>query len=97
MARLVLVQVFGPSFVYGRQWLSECGREWALEFKADIGTSGKGVQGIDLVSLSPEGRIAEFTVLARPPNAVKQLKEEMMARVPMRLAKLKAKQALGLV
>jgi len=28
---------------------------------------------------------------------VKQLKEEMMARVPMRLAKLKAKQALGLV
>ena len=24
-------EVFGPSFTYGRQWLSPCGREWALE------------------------------------------------------------------
>ena len=42
------------------------------------------------------GRIKEFTVLARPPNAVDALKGAMMQKVPMRLAKLKAKQALGL-
>ncbi len=69
--------------------------EWALEFTADIADSGKTVHGIDLVSLCEEGQIAEFTVLARPPNAVEQLKSEMMRRVPVRLAALKAKQALG--
>ena len=91
-----VAEVFGPSFRYGRQWLSDDGHEWALEFEADVCASGKTVHGIDLVSLCAEGRISEFTVLARPPNAVSELKKEMMARVPIRLAKLKAKQALGL-
>jgi len=89
-------EVFGPSFRYGRQWLSDDGHEWALEFSADIGTSGKTVHGIDLVSLDGDGLICEFTVLARPPNAVEALKSEMMRRVPVRMAALKAKQALGL-
>lgn len=88
--------VFGTSFRYGRQWLSDDGREWALEFSADVAATGKQIDGIDLVSLSEDGRIREFTVLARPPNAVAALKSEMMMRVPLRLAKLKAKQALGL-
>jgi hypothetical protein len=87
--------VFGESFTYHRQWLSEDGREWALEFTADIAGTKKSVTGIDLVSLCDSGRICEFTVLARPPNAVDALKSEMMRKVPMRLAKLKAKQALG--
>ena len=64
-------EVFGPSFTYGRQWLSDDGREWALEFSADVADSGKTVHGIDLVSLNEDGLIAEFTVLARPPNAVR--------------------------
>ena len=90
-------EVFGPSFKYGRQWLSDDGLEWALEFEADVGHSGKVVHGIDLVSLCEEtSRIKEFTVLARPPNAVAALKTAMMQRVPVRLAKLKARQALGL-
>jgi hypothetical protein len=89
-------EVFGKSFVYGRQWLSDDGREWALEFTANIGDSGKGLQGIDLVSLDEQGLIKEFTVLARPPNAVAELKSAMMRKVPVRLAGLKAKQALGL-
>lgn len=90
-------EVFGPSFTYGRQWLSDDGCEWALEFEASIGDTGKTVQGIDLVSLCEEsGRIKDFTVLARPPNAVEALKKAMMQKVPMRLAKLKARQALGL-
>lgn len=90
-------EVFGPSFRYGRQWLSDDAREWALEFSAGIGASGRTVHGMDLVSLDEEGLIREFTVLARPPNAVEALKAEMMRKVPVRMAALKARQALGLV
>ena len=89
-------EVFGPSFMYGRQWLSDDGREWALEFSAEVGNTGRTVHGIDLVSLSEQGKIAELTVLARPPNAVEALKGEMIRKVPMRIAALKAKQTLGL-
>ena len=90
-------EVFGPSFKYGREWLSDDGLEWALEFTATVGDSDKVVHGIDLVSLcSQTSRIKEFTVLARPPNAVKALKDAMMAKVPVRLAKLKAKQMMGM-
>ena len=61
------------------------------------GSAKTTVHGIDLVSLcETSGRIKEFTVLARPPNAVSALKDEMMRKVPVRLAALKAKQALGL-
>ena len=90
-------EVFGSSFQYGRQWLSEDGKEWALEFTAEIEDSGRTLQGMDLVSLCDEGLIRDFTVLARPPNAVAELKAAMMRRVPVRLAALKAKRALGLV
>jgi len=86
-------EVFGPSFTYGRQWLSPDGRNWCLEFSADIGTSGKRLMGVDMVRLDEFGRMEEFVVLARPPNAVAELKKEMMLRVPGRLAALKAKQA----
>ena len=79
-----------------RQWLSNDGRDWALEFEAQIGESGKTLHGIDLVNLSDDGLIAELSVLARPPNAVEALRQEMMRRVPVRLARLKARQALGL-
>ena len=81
-------EVFGSSFRYHRQWLSDDGREWALEFTAEIANSGKKLKGIDLVSLDEEGHIASFEVLARPPNAVAVLKQEMGRRVPEKLAKL---------
>eukprot|EP00697_Spironema_sp_BW2_P000197 gnl/Spiro4/10264_TR5457_c0_g1_i1.p1 gnl/Spiro4/10264_TR5457_c0_g1~~gnl/Spiro4/10264_TR5457_c0_g1_i1.p1 ORF type:complete len:220 (+),score=50.26 gnl/Spiro4/10264_TR5457_c0_g1_i1:40-699(+) len=84
-------EVFGPSFRYGRQWLSPDGREWALEFSANIGQSNLRIDGIDLVHLNDRGEISEFTVLARPPNSVEALKAEMMKRVPQRLALLKVK------
>ena len=89
-------EVFGTSFRYGRQWLSDDGREWALEFSAHVGSSAKTIHGIDLVSLDKDGLITEFTVLARPPNAVEALRNEMMQKVPVRMAALKVKQALGL-
>ena len=92
----MLFCLFGPSFTYGRQWLSDDGREWALEFSASVlGDKKSTVHGIDLVSLNEAGLISEFTVLARPPNAVAALKTAMMQRVPVKLAALKAKQALG--
>jgi hypothetical protein len=90
-------EVFGKSFTYGRQWLSEDGREWALEFTADISDTGKSIEGIDLVKLNDAGRIVDFTVLARPPSGVAALKSEMMKKVPPRLAALKSKQAFGSV
>ena len=84
-------EVFGPSFEYGRQWLSPDGKSWALEFTAKIGDSGKGITGIDLVELDDEGRIVDFVVLARPPNGVEELKKAMMMKVPPRMAMMKAK------
>jgi len=88
-------KVFGESFAYHRQWLSPDGREWALEFSADLGGSEKKqrLEGIDLVSLDEHGRITDFRVLARPPNAVSALKDEMMRKVPPRIAAMKLKQA----
>ena len=70
---------------------------WALEFSADIADTGKRIDGVDLVSLDGHGKIKEFAVLARPPNGVAALKDEMMRRVPMRLAAMKAKKAMGLL
>ena len=54
------------------------------------------LDGIDLVTLDEEGKMVDFTVMARPPNAVDELKKQMMMRVPVKIAALKAKQALGL-
>jgi hypothetical protein len=88
-------EVFGESFAYGRQWISNDGRDWALEFTAEVGDTGKSLEGIDLVKLNDAGHIVEFTVLARPPSGVAAMKSEMMKRVPHRLAALKSRQALG--
>ena len=88
-----VAKVFGPSFTYTRQFLSDDGRDWALEFHADIAETGKRLEGIDMVRLDEDGKIVDFAVLARPPNAVAALKDEMMRRVPPRLAALKVKQA----
>jgi hypothetical protein len=56
-------QVFGPSFVYDRQFVSADGKDWCLEFEADIeGDSKKRVQGVDLVRLDDDGMIAELCV-----------------------------------
>ena len=80
--------VFGPSFTYHRQWLSDDGKDWCLEFKAEIEGDNKSVvEGVDLVKLNDEGKIVDFRVLARPPNAVEALKNAMMRRVPGPMAR----------
>jgi len=81
-------RVFGPSFTYHRQWLSDDCREWALEFSTDVAGSGKTIRGIDLVSLSEEGRITDFRILAAPPTGVAVLKQEMGDRVPIAMQKM---------
>jgi hypothetical protein len=84
-------EVFGKSFKYGRQFISPDGRDWALEFTANIADSGKALTGMDVVKLDENGKIVDFYVIARPPNAIAELKKEMMARVPQRMVKMKAK------
>lgn len=88
-------EVFGPSFEYHRQWLSDDGHDWALEFTANIGASKYKIDGIDLVKLDENGQIIEFRVLARPPNAVTELKSEMMKKAGPRLVALKAKKSMS--
>ena len=99
-------EVFGTSFAYGRQWLSDDGLEWALEFTAAVPSEVNGgapltIHGIDLVTLCPEtSSIVEFSVLARPPKAIAALKAAMGTKAPViaaRVAKLKAKRALGMI
>jgi hypothetical protein len=85
-------EVFGPSFTYKRQWLSPDGHDWALEFTTEIGKSKLKIDGIDLVKLNQQGQIVDFTVLARPPNGVSELKSEMMKKAGPKIAALKAKQ-----
>jgi hypothetical protein len=88
-------EVFGPSFEYHRQWISEDGHDWALEFTAKIGASKYTLDGIDLVKLDENGQIVEFRVLGRPPNAVSELKSEMMKKAGPKLVALKAKKSMS--
>lgn len=87
--------VFGCSFEYQRQWLSDDGHDWALEFTATIGSSKYKLNGIDLVKLDKDGKICEFTVLGRPPNAIEELKKNMMYIATPKLMALKAKQSMS--
>eukprot|EP00928_Gymnodinium_smaydae_P073549 TRINITY_DN56738_c0_g1_i1.p1 TRINITY_DN56738_c0_g1~~TRINITY_DN56738_c0_g1_i1.p1 ORF type:complete len:180 (-),score=34.20 TRINITY_DN56738_c0_g1_i1:37-576(-) len=89
---LVLIEtvseVFGKSFRYRREWISPDGRDWCLEFTANI--NGNEMTGVDLVRLDETGAIEHFEVLARPPKAVKALQTEMGRRVPAKVAALQA-------
>jgi hypothetical protein len=58
-------------FHYHRQWVE--GRELALEFTGRLGD--KELQGIDLITLSPDHRITNLDVLMRPLNGIKALRE----------------------
>jgi hypothetical protein len=88
-------EIFGPSFEYHRQWLSNDGLDWALEFSANIGSSNLRLDGIDLVKLNESGQIVQFRVLGRPPNAISELKKQMMAKAGPKLVALKAKRSIS--
>ena len=78
-AALILGTVAGvfEDFRYHREWVD--GSDWALEFTARVGALS--LKGVDLVRLDDEGKIAEFEVVARPPNAVAALRAEMEERL----------------
>ena len=58
-------------FTYHREWRD--GRELALEFHGHVGELD--IQGIDLITLGDDGRVANIDVLMRPVNAVLRLQE----------------------
>jgi hypothetical protein len=58
-------------FRYHREWVE--GAELALEFSGHVGSLD--LQGIDLITLDHDNRIANLDVLMRPINAVAKLQE----------------------
>ena len=84
-----LFKVF-KDFEYHRSWLSpevifrlvvlQGKNEFeglALEFSCTIGDSGKRMDGIDLLKLNDKCLVSEFRVLARPIEAIAELKKFM--------------------
>ncbi len=78
-AALILGTVAGvfEDFRYGREWVD--GDDWALEFTARVG--GLELKGVDLIRLDGQGKIVDFEVVARPPNAVAALRAVMEERL----------------
>lgn len=76
---LILGTVAGvfDDFRYVREWVD--GDDWALEFTARVG--GLELKGVDLIRLDEAGRIVDFEVVARPPNAVAALRAAMEERL----------------
>ena len=69
-------------FTYHREWVD--GRELALEFTGRVGDVD--LQGIDLISLDENLRVASLDVLMRPVNAVIALREVIAPQMAAFLA-----------
>jgi hypothetical protein len=59
----------GPGFTYVGEWRSESGA--VLEFNNVI--DGIEINGVDIISFDPEGRITNFKVMVRPLKAINML------------------------
>jgi hypothetical protein len=70
-------------FTYHREWVN--GRELALEFRGRVGEHE--LQGIDLITLDDEGRVAHLDVPMRPLNAVAALREQIAPKMQAFLAR----------
>jgi SnoaL-like domain len=64
-------------FVYMRELHGE--REAALSFKANAGS--REIEGVDLLSLDPEGLVQILTVFMRPLSALTTFSQEMASRL----------------
>jgi hypothetical protein len=62
-------------FRYTKQVLQ--GNQAVLEFETEMG--GKFVNGVDIITCNPEGRISEFKVMLRPLQAVNTVHQQMAA------------------
>jgi hypothetical protein len=75
---LAAAQVLGgESFRYVRELVD--GEEACLEFTAEL--DGIHINGIDLISFDPKGKIKDFKVMVRPLKAVNKLWELMGAQL----------------
>lgn len=74
MAILGSVNQGFQDFRYTKEWID--GRDILLEFEASI--EGKGLKGIDRITLDENGRMIELEVLIRPFNALQALGEHVM-------------------
>jgi hypothetical protein len=70
-------------FTYHREWRD--GRELALEFRGRVGEIE--LQGTDLITLDPEGRIQNLDVLMRPLNGIAALRDRIAPRMAEYLAR----------
>eukprot|EP00301_Raphidiophrys_heterophryoidea_P011422 c17530_g1_i1.p1 GENE.c17530_g1_i1~~c17530_g1_i1.p1 ORF type:complete len:169 (-),score=45.05 c17530_g1_i1:168-674(-) len=90
-----VLEVFND-FQYHREWFSEDGSQWALEFTAVINNSNQAnglpkslwLKGVDLVKLNDKGYIQELEVVMRPLNSLALLKAEMGEIIPKKLQQL---------
>lgn len=69
--------VLGPTLRYRREWYAADSA--VLQFEAEL--DGLGVDGIDMITWGPDGRITEFAVMVRPVKALHKLMELMAAEL----------------
>ncbi len=69
--------VLGPTLRYEHEWWDEGSA--VLEFIADL--DGLTVHGIDMMRWDTDGRLVEFTVMARPFKGLTQLMTLMSAEL----------------
>lgn len=70
-------------FAYHREWRD--GPELALEFRGRVGDLE--LQGVDLISVDPTGKLRRIDVVIRPANAVAVLTEIVAPRMAEYLAR----------
>jgi len=63
------------TFRYTKEILS--GHQAVLEFEAEV--AGKYINGVDIITCDPAGKIIEFRVMIRPLQAVNMMHQQMMA------------------
>ena len=69
----------GPGFAYVGEWRSDSGA--VLEFEREI--DGIKINGVDIITFDPDGRIIHFKVMVRPLkgiNLLHRLMGEQLAR-----------------
>lgn len=86
-----VMELIGDHFKYHRQWRSEDGLDWVLEFESKMKGEGRDflISGVDMLHLNDQGRIVEFKVMIRPHAALTELKRQMSELVPIKIAELK--------
>jgi hypothetical protein len=72
--------LFNPTFRYVGEWRAESSA--VLEFVTEI--EGVEIDGVDMISWGPDGRITEFKVMARPLKAINLLHRLMGERLAAR-------------